>query len=71
MWARLRAATGVGFAGVFLYVLPTSDFHEMTSGNIVGEAAGVGYDLVRGRGSVILSNAIDYIRDVPSKALCH
>jgi subtilisin-like proprotein convertase family protein len=35
-----------------LYGLPSSDFHDITSGNN-GNAAGAGYDLVTGRGSPI------------------
>jgi len=63
MWARVIAAkgTGVGFAGPLLYQLPASDFHDVTSGNNSGSTAGVGYDLASGRGSVILSSAINHI----------
>jgi hypothetical protein len=34
-----------------LYQLPASDFHDVTSGNNGAYAAGVGYDLVTGRGA--------------------
>ena len=37
-----------------LYALPTSDFHDITTGNN-GYAAGVGYDLVTGRGTPIVN----------------
>jgi hypothetical protein len=36
-----------------LYKLPASDFHDVTSGNNGGYAAGTGYDLVTGRGSPV------------------
>ncbi|GAP66722.1 protease [Mizugakiibacter sediminis] len=63
MWARVIAVkgTGVGFAGPLLYQLPASDFHDVTSGNNGGETAGPGYDLASGRGSIILSSAINDI----------
>ena len=63
MWARVIAAKGtsVGFAGPLIYALPASDFHDITSGNNVGETAGPGYDFASGRGSVILSTAIGHI----------
>ena len=41
-----------------LYALPTSDFHDITSGTSSGsprESAGVGYDLVTGRGTPIVN----------------
>ncbi|SEJ09943.1 protease pro-enzyme activation domain-containing protein [Frateuria terrea] len=59
-WSRVIAAkgTGVGFAGPLIYQLPASDFHDITSGNNNGEAAGAGYDLASGRGSIIMANAI-------------
>jgi hypothetical protein len=34
-----------------IYQLPSSDFHDVTSGNNGGYSAGAGYDLVTGRGS--------------------
>jgi hypothetical protein len=37
-----------------LYVLPSADFHDVTTGNN-GYAAGTGYDLVTGRGSPIVN----------------
>ncbi len=36
-----------------LYRLPASDFHDVTSGNNGGYSAGLGYDLVTGRGSPV------------------
>jgi hypothetical protein len=63
-WAALvaiadqgRALAGKGtFDGAsqllpMLYQLPASDFHDITSGSSGAYAAGVGYDLVTGRGS--------------------
>jgi pseudomonalisin len=63
LWARVIAVkgTGVGFAAPLLYQLPATDFHDIISGNNGGETAGVGYDFATGRGSVILSSAINHI----------
>jgi len=63
MWARVLAVkgTGVGFAAPLIYALPAADFHDVTSGNNNGVSAGPGYDLVTGRGSIILSTAINHI----------
>ncbi|HEX4132273.1 MAG TPA: ELWxxDGT repeat protein, partial [Pirellulales bacterium] len=41
-----------------LYALPSSDFHDITSGNN-GYSAGTGYDLVTGRGSPIANLVIN------------
>jgi len=62
-WARVIAAKGsdVGFAGPIIYGLPSSDFHDITSGNNNGESASAGYDLASGRGSVIMASAINDI----------
>ena len=62
LWARVIAVkgTGVGFAGPIIYQLPASDFHDVTSGSN-GISAAAGYDLASGRGSVILSSAINHI----------
>ncbi len=62
MWARVIAVkgTGVGFAGPLIYALPVGDLHDITSGSN-GIAAGVGYDLASGRGSIKLSSAITHI----------
>ncbi len=51
-----RAANGLAaLNGVNsqIYALPSSDFHDSTSGNNGGYAAGAGYDMVTGRGSPI------------------
>ncbi|MBA8885207.1 pre-peptidase C-terminal domain-containing protein [Dokdonella fugitiva] len=63
MWARVLAVKGtsVGFAGPIIYQLPASDFHDITSGNNNGSTAAAGYDLATGRGSMILSSAINHI----------
>ena len=63
LWARVLAqkGTNVGFAAPLLYALPASDFHDITVGNNNGVSAGPGYDLVTGRGSLIMSNAIQHI----------
>ena len=62
LWARVIAVKGtsVGFAGPIIYQLPASDFHDITSGSN-GIAAAAGYDLASGRGSMILSSAINDI----------
>ncbi len=59
-WTRVIAAkgTGVGFAGPLIYQLPTSSFHDITSGNNNGSTAAVGYDLASGRGSMIISSVL-------------
>jgi fibronectin type 3 domain-containing protein len=41
-----------------LYKLPASDFHDITSGNNGKYSAGVGYDLVTGRGSPIVNQLV-------------
>ncbi|GAA0711510.1 PKD domain-containing protein [Dokdonella soli] len=66
MWARVIAVKGtsVGFAAPLLYQLPASDFHDIVSGNNGGFSAGPGYDFASGRGSVILSSAINHIGGV-------
>lgn len=43
-----------------IYSAPTSDFHDITSGNN-GFSAGVGYDLVTGRGSPVVNLLIPYL----------
>jgi PKD repeat protein len=59
-WTRVIAAKGtaVGFAGPLIYQLPTSSFHDITSGNNGGETAAAGYDLASGRGSMIISSVL-------------
>ena len=63
LWARVIAVKGtaVGFAGPLIYQLPAGDFHDVVSGNNGGSTAGPGYDLATGRGSIILSSAINDI----------
>jgi len=63
IWARVLAVKGtnVGFAGPLIYALPASDFHDITVGNNNGSTAAAGYDLATGRGSIILSSAINHI----------
>ncbi len=62
MWARVLAVKGTdfGFANPYLYALPASDFHDITEGSN-GISAGPGYDFASGRGSVILSQAIQHL----------
>ncbi|MBS0212188.1 MAG: PKD domain-containing protein, partial [Proteobacteria bacterium] len=59
-WARVIATKGtsVGFAAPLIYGLPSSAFHDITSGNNGGESAGPGFDLATGWGSIILSNMV-------------
>lgn len=63
LWSRVIAAKGtnVGFAAPLLYQLPSSDLHDVTSGNNNGSTAGPGYDLATGLGSVKISGAIAHI----------
>ncbi len=60
-----RAATGLATLTSaqtlsLLYTAPTSDFHDVTSGNN-GYAAGTGYDLVTGRGSPITNRLVSFL----------
>ncbi|MFT3897757.1 MAG: protease pro-enzyme activation domain-containing protein [Thermomonas sp.] len=56
-WSRVMQGKGnLGFPAPLLYPLSASDFHDVTSGSN-GNAAGPGYDLASGRGSVIWSAA--------------
>jgi len=56
-WARVMQGKGnLGFPAPLLYPLSASDFHDVTTGSN-GNAAGPGYDLASGRGSVIWSAA--------------
>ena len=56
-WARVMQGKGnLGFPAPLLYTLSSPDFHDITSGSN-GNAAGPGYDLASGRGSVIWSAA--------------
>ena len=42
-----------------LYNLPSTDFHDITSGNNGFYAAGTGYDLVTGLGSPVVPRIVD------------
>jgi xanthomonalisin len=71
LWARVIAVrgTGIGFAAPLLYQLPTTDFHDVTVGNDysvdgnpqTGFPAKVGWDVVSGRGSMIMATAISHL----------
>ncbi len=55
---QVRAANGkapLANAASYLYTLPSSDFHDVTSGSNGGYSAGRGYDLVTGLGSPIVN----------------
>jgi subtilisin-like proprotein convertase family protein len=80
MWAGLmaiidqgRVASGLttldGKTGTLpkLYALPASDFHDITTGNN-GFAAGVGYDLVTGRGTPIANLLVNALIAPPTAA---
>ena len=58
VWARMLAikGTGLGFAAPLIYQLPTSAFHDVTSGNNGGENAAPGWDFTTGFGSMIIAN---------------
>jgi len=58
-WARMIAAkgTGIGFAAPKLYALPSTAFHDVTSGSNGGETAAPGWDYTTGFGSIIMNKA--------------
>src|SRR5690348_15262909 len=58
-WARMIAAkgTGIGFAAPKLYALPSTAFHDVTSGSNGGETATTGWDYTTGFGSIIMNKA--------------
>jgi subtilase family serine protease len=62
-WARVIAAQGtaVGFAAPLIYQLPSSAFHDVTSGNNGGETAAVGWDYTTDFGSMIVANVVNDI----------
>ncbi|MGH8126894.1 MAG: Ig-like domain-containing protein [Gammaproteobacteria bacterium] len=62
-WARVIAAQGtsVGFAAPLIYQLPSSDFHDITSGSNGGESAATGWDYTTGFGSMIISDVVNDI----------
>ena len=49
-----------------LYNAPSSDFHDITSGNNGGFAAGAGYDAVTGRGSPVANLLVPALSGTPS-----
>lgn len=56
-WARMLAGhSTLGFAGPHLYQVPTSVYHDITSGSNGGETATVGWDYASGWGSTIVSS---------------
>ena len=55
--ADLPALDGPSQTLPFLYALPASDFHDITTGNN-GASAGPGYDLVTGLGSPIVPSVV-------------
>jgi len=61
LWSRVIAAkgTGVGFAAPLIYQLPTSDFHDITSGNNGGETAAAGWDYTTGFGSMQIGSVVN------------
>jgi xanthomonalisin len=61
IWARMLAAkgTGLGFAAPLIYQLPSSDFHDVTSGSNGGESAHSGWDYTTGFGSMIIANVVN------------
>ncbi len=57
-WARvLQLHPGIGFAGPVIYALPRADFHDVASGSN-GMSAGTSYDVVSGRGSMIVDSVV-------------
>jgi pseudomonalisin/xanthomonalisin len=56
-WARMLAGhSTLGFAAPHLYQVPSSVYHDVTSGSNGGETAGPGWDYASGFGSIIVSN---------------
>ncbi|MEI7037182.1 S53 family peptidase [Fulvimonas yonginensis] len=56
-WARMLAGhASLGFAGPHLYQVPSSVYHDVTSGSNGGESAGTGWDYASGFGSIIVGN---------------
>lgn len=55
LYARAQTAhgNGLGFAASLIYGLPSSDFHDVTSGNNNGYSAGAGWDYCTGFGSPV------------------
>lgn len=63
LWARVIAAKGtdVGFAAPLIYDLPSSVFHDVTSGNNGGESAAAGWDYTTGFGSMKIAAVVNNI----------
>ncbi len=63
LWARVIAAQGtsVGFAAPLIYHLPSSDFHDITSGSNGGETAAAGWDYTTGFGSMKIASVVNDI----------
>jgi len=56
-WARMLAGhSSLGFAGPHLYTVPTSVYHDVTSGSNGAETATTGWDFASGFGSTIVTN---------------
>lgn len=56
-WARMLAGHAtLGFAGPHLYTVPTSVYHDITSGSNGAETATTGWDFASGFGSTIVTN---------------
>ncbi|MEI7035998.1 protease pro-enzyme activation domain-containing protein [Fulvimonas yonginensis] len=60
IWARMLAAKGtsLGFAAPLIYQLPSTAFHDVTSGSNGGESATAGWDYTTGFGSMIINNVL-------------
>ena len=57
VWARMLAGhSSLGFAGPHLYTVPTSVYHDITSGSNGAETATTGWDYASGFGSTIVTN---------------
>lgn len=56
-WARMLAGhSTLGFAGPHLYTVPSSVYHDITSGSNGAETATTGWDYASGFGSIIVTN---------------
>lgn len=66
-WARMLAAngTGLGFAAPLIYKLPSTDFHDITSGDNGGEMAAAGWDYATGFGSLIMNQEVNDLGSAP------
>jgi pseudomonalisin/xanthomonalisin len=58
IWARMLAGkSNLGFAAPHLYALPSSVYHDVTSGSNGGFSAAAGWDYTTGFGSFIIGSA--------------